>query len=331
MSSSRYRSTQKKTKSAEGRLHPRSRHHKPYDFELLVVCCPDLKRYLKKNPAGQITIDFANPTAVRLLNKALLADSYGIKFWDIPEHFLCPPIPGRADSIHTIADLLAGSNGGRIPKGKSICGLDIGCGASLIYPLLGNALYGWRFAASDIDRKSLGIAEQIIQANKLSRSIHCRFQPDSKHIFTGIVTPDDRFDFTVCNPPFHRSAEEALAGSQRKSRNLQRSRQSGKNKPTTSSRTPVLNFGGRSNELWCEGGEAAFVRKMIEQSVPFAKQCLWFTSLVAKKENLPAIYKALKKAKAVQVETLSMGQGQKTSRMVCWTFHNTEEQQQWFN
>ena len=34
-------------------------------------------------------------------------------------------------------------------------GLDIGCGANLIYPLLGSSLHGWRFVAADITDASI--------------------------------------------------------------------------------------------------------------------------------------------------------------------------------
>ena len=104
---------------------------------------------------------------MRVLNRALLANYYGVKFWDIPEGYLCPPIPGRADYIHYIADLLAQTthvNADNTPlAGKEIHALDIGTGASAIYPIVGNSgeSYGWRFTASDIDPISVNTAASI--------------------------------------------------------------------------------------------------------------------------------------------------------------------------
>ncbi|WP_133309297.1 RlmF-related methyltransferase [Parashewanella curva] len=126
------------------------------------------------------------------------------------------------------------------------------------------------------------------------------------------------YDFTLCNPPFHKSAEEAQAGSQRKQANLNKNKQA-RGSQLKSSDNP-LNFAGQHNELWCDGGESAFIRRMINESCQYAEQCRWFTSLVAKKENLPIIKKALKKAQVREYKIVTMSQGQKISRMICWSF-----------
>jgi hypothetical protein len=75
-------------------LHPRNRHHQRYDLPALCQAHPDLQGYITLNPLGEQTIDFANPQAVKALNKALLAHFYAVKHWDIPDGFLCPPVPG---------------------------------------------------------------------------------------------------------------------------------------------------------------------------------------------------------------------------------------------
>lgn len=49
--------------------------------------------------------------------------------------------------------------------------LDIGVGASCIYPLLGCRMFGWNFFGSDIDNESLNWANQIIEANNLQNFI----------------------------------------------------------------------------------------------------------------------------------------------------------------
>ena len=68
---------------------------------------------------------------------------------------------------------------------------------------------------------------------------------------------------------------------------------------------------------------------MIEESVAIKSQCLWFTSLVSKSENLPAIYSALKKVDAISVKTIQMSQGNKISRLVAWTFLSETQHIQW--
>lgn len=114
---------------------------------------------------GDISIDFASPLAVKMLNKALLKHFYGIEYWDIPADFLCPPIPGRADYVHHLADLLASCNDGVIPQGKNVAVLDIGVGANCIYPIIGQREYGWRFTGTDIDPQALSAAKMVVSMN----------------------------------------------------------------------------------------------------------------------------------------------------------------------
>ncbi|CAD5108013.1 23S rRNA (adenine(1618)-N(6))-methyltransferase RlmF [Zestomonas carbonaria] len=293
-------------------LHPRNRHQGRYDFAQLIKASPELARFLIVNPYGKQSLDFADPEAVKVLNRALLRCFYGLKFWDIPPGYLCPPIPGRADYLHCLADLLAEDNGGEIPRGKAVRVLDIGTGANCIYPLIGHCEYGWRFTGSDIDATALAAAQAIVKANHLGDAIELRRQPRPLHIFQGLLQPGERFDLTLCNPPFHSSAAEAHAGSRRKWRNL------GKLDPKR--KLPVLNFGGQGNELWCEGGEAGFLKRMVAESAAVAGQVRWFSSLVSKAGNLPVVEQALRKAGTRDVRTITMAQGNKQSRLVAWRF-----------
>jgi 23S rRNA (adenine1618-N6)-methyltransferase len=287
-------------------LHPRNPHRFRYDFEQLISSCPELKSFVFINKFDSQTIDFANSQAVKMLNKAILKYFYKITYWDIPDNYLCPPIPGRADYIHYIADLLGLNN-----KGKTVKVLDIGVGANCVYPIIGNAAYGWTFVGSDIDSVAVDSAQKIVANNdSLSGKIEIRLQTSSDNIFKGIIMSDEKFDVSICNPPFHTSLEEARQGTQRKIKNL-----TGK-KP----KNPNLNFGGQNAELWCEGGEEKFVIKMIQESATIPQKCVWFTSLISKKEHLPNIYKALETVKALDIQTIDMAQGQKMSRIIAWTF-----------
>ncbi len=307
-------------KNREKGLHPRNPHNARYDFTALIESEPKLAPFVRLNPYGDLSVDFTDPEAVLLLNRALLSHFYNITNWKIPRHYLCPPIPGRADYIHYIADLLAGSNGGDIPTGAKITALDIGVGANCIYPIIGHSVYGWQFVGAEIDPTAIRSAEALVANNpSLSGNIELRQQTNPDHIFSGIIGKNDRFDFTLCNPPFHSSEEEASAGTQRKIRNLTHKKSTKK----------TLNFGGQANELWCEGGESGFIRKMVRESSTHAKKVFWFSTLVAKKENLPAIYKALKQVCPAEVHTIEMRQGQKVSRIIAWTFLSKTMQKQW--
>ncbi|WP_313320865.1 23S rRNA (adenine(1618)-N(6))-methyltransferase RlmF [Stenotrophomonas sp.] len=304
------------------RLHPRNRHQGRYDMARLLAANPALKGYLVRTPAGTDSIDFSNPAGVRELNRALLASDYGIQQWDIPDGYLCPPVPGRVDYLHGLADLLAADNGGTIPRGPGVRALDIGVGANCIYPLLGQAEYGWRFLGSDIDTGVLQAADANVQANHLGERIALRLQPARGNLFAGLLQADERFELTLCNPPFHASAKEAAQGSQRKLRNLGGTQ-------ARASKAPALNFGGQANELWCTGGEASFLRRMIRESVDIQQQVLWFSSLVAKSEHLADIRKQLGKAGAAEVREVAMAQGNKQSRFVAWSFHSATARKDW--
>lgn len=313
-----------KTVTEKISLHPRNQHRLRYDFKLLIEKCSELKSFVFINEhhpdtSGE-TIDFSNPQAVKTLNKALLTTYYDIQNWDIPQNYLCPPIPGRADYIHYIADLLAQSNNGTIPTGTEVEGLDIGVGANCIYPIIGNSVYDWSFVGTDIDEKALNNCSEIIKANpKLIDAISLQQQVEPRFIFKNIITPEDKFAFTICNPPFHKSAEEASKGSLRKVNNLQ-------DKKVTKA---ILNFGGQNNELWCEGGELAFITQMIFESAKYPMQCLWFTTLVSKQSHLKSLYKTLNKVNAADIKTIDMVQGQKTSRILAWTFLSNAQRKNW--
>ena len=300
-------------------LHPRNEFKATYDFIKLVNSYEPLSQFVFINKYDIVTIDFAIPEAVKALNTAILASSFSIR-WDIPKNYLCPPIPGRADYLHYLADLLAVSNENIIPKGDNIIGLDIGIGANCIYPILGNQLYGWQFVGTDIDQVAIDNCEKIIEDNpRLVDFISLQLQIDSKYIFRNIILPEDRFTFTMCNPPFHESQEQATKIANRKVNALGNVRIV----------KPILNFGGQNTELWTSGGELGFITQMIYESAKFPMQVLWFTTLVSQKKHLESLSKTLVKVGATSIKTIDMEQGHKISRILAWSFLTIKQQQTW--
>ncbi|BED91038.1 hypothetical protein PspMM1_35060 [Pseudoalteromonas sp. MM1] len=138
--------------------------------------------------------------------------------------------------------------------------------------------------------------------------ITLKHQKNASSIFKGIINQKDLFHVTLCNPPFHASADEANKGTERKWKNL------GKSPKNT------LNFSGQNNELWCEGGEAQFISNMITESEQFAEQVIWFTSLVSKKETLTTLEKKLNTLPIAEYKIINMAQGQKVSRFIAWSY-----------
>ncbi|MDO7173240.1 23S rRNA (adenine(1618)-N(6))-methyltransferase RlmF [Mariniflexile sp. AS56] len=294
-------------------FHPNNKHKSGYDVDALCEVYPYLTPFVFENNFQTKTIDFANPKAVKALNSALLVKHYNIRFWDFPEANLCPPIPGRADYIHHLSDLLKGS---KITESISV--LDIGTGASCIYPILGNSEYKWKFTGVDIDESSLKYAQQIITKNGLNDSISLMHQKDKALIFNDILNTTVRFSATMCNPPFYKSEEEALNATSKKLQGL-----------NSKEAKVVRNFSGTHKELWYKGGEKAFLHNYLYESSLFKQQCFWFTTLVSKKDLVKGMQDSLKKLGAVNVKIIPMGQGNKLSRIVAWTFLTPEEQKKW--
>jgi len=292
-------------------LHKNNKHKNGYDFSLLCNENPTLRPFVFTHKFQNQTIDFSNPEAVKTLNTALLKTHYNISYWKFPNTNLCPPIPGRVDYIHHLATLL------QPKKTKTKHLLDIGTGATCIYPLLGVKTYDWKFTATDIDAKSLQNAQQIIDEHNSANKINLRHQHQAHSILEGIIKPTDKFDATLCNPPFFNSQEDAKKATQRKLKGL--------GAPHEFKR----NFSGTSNELCYKGGEKAFLHNYLYQSSLFKTQVYWFTSLVSKKENIRPMKVSLKKLGATSIQVIKMEQGNKTTRFIAWTFLNDTEKEQW--
>lgn len=296
----------RRKRKMKGKLHPRNKHKNGYNFDVLIQGTPSLKEFVKLNPNGEKTIDFSNAIAVKELNKALLIADYGVEYWGLPEGHLCPPIPGRVDYIHYLADLLFDREDQM--KSDKIKGLDIGTGANLIYPLLGYSTYNWKFVGSEINTDSITWAKALLSKNpKLAKGIKVRRQKNKRQIIKGLIQAQERFDFTICNPPFHASEEEAIRSNQIKSKKL--------------GIKENLNFGGVHSELWCDGGEVQFIETLISESEYVQSKVLWFTCLVSKQSSLDILKPKIEANKHIkQFKIVEMAQGQKKSRFIAWTY-----------
>lgn len=300
-------------------LHKNNIHHGRYDLQALCKTVPALSAFIINKPNGELTLNFADAKAVKLLNKALLMHHYRIRYWDIPDGFLCPPIPSRADYIHHLAEFLHSKVR---DKGQPVHALDIGTGANCIYPIIGHQCYQWHFTATDIQLPSVNNAQKICDKNQLSHAITVKHQTDARYIFKNIITPDARFDITLCNPPFHASLADAMAANANKKSKLAKNKQKRQSylQQQTSSTKEALNFGGQQSELWCKGGEITFLKQYIQESKEFGHQVDWFSSLVSKAENLFPLTKKLKQLSARHISEINMRHGQKVTRVLVWSW-----------
>ncbi|KAL7501563.1 hypothetical protein ACHAWT_009757 [Skeletonema menzelii] len=313
-----------KSRRSKGRPHKRNSFQGSYDINRLTAAHPALHPHIIiQAHSGRQTVNWSNPESVRVLNTALLVADYGIhpQYADLlPMGALFPPVPGRADYVHHMADLLQRSNNdGNIPLGRQVVGVDIGTGASCIYPILATSIYGWRMIASEIDPTSIRSARDIVTANALEELIDVRTQERSSRIFDGVLHQGEVVDFTMCNPPFYTSKGAFQAENARKLRGL--------------SSGMSNNFGGNDNELWCNGGEVSFVKNMIRESELYQDKCLWFTSLVSRKDNLPKIESIMnikgKSRRKSGRRHMSIGSGHKSSTIIMWSFLDEKQRQEW--
>lgn len=341
-----------------GTLHSRNPHQGRYDMEALTKTLPELQQYLRPNPAGEDTIDFADADAVFCLNQALLAHFYKVDDWQVPMGYLCPPIPGRVDYIHYAADLLT-KYSKREYKHDRVKVLDIGTGANLIYPIVGSQSYGWKFVGSEIDAVAVKAAQRTIDNNAvLSGMVELRLQRDAESIFDGLIEEGEFYHLSMCNPPFYASAAEARMANEKKVGNLARHRiakglveepqepvvaeaeavepavevadavadssdpwaKAKKVASESRAESSERNFGGQNAELWVDGGELAFIERMARESRDYADQVGWFSTLVSRQENVEPLLDVLAEVGAQKTEIVKMTQGQKISRFVAWRF-----------
>ena len=290
-------------------MHPQNPYSKRYDLKRLAKHYAALQEYIVLNPTGAETIDFSSSSAVYALNKAMLLADFKLEDYHLPTGYLIPPIPGRLDYLLHVRDFL--SEKFNIAVDDKLHGLDIGTGANGIYCILAAQHFNWTMVGTESDAKAIEIAKANRHHTKaLHDKVELRHQENKRFLFETIIQSQELFDFTICNPPFHSSKEEAIRGSLRKFKNLG---------GATDKKELSLNFEGQANELWCNGGEALFIKRLIKESILFKDQVKVFSSLVAKADNLPKIEKQLKKAKA-NYHIIPMEQGNKKTRCILWWF-----------
>lgn len=308
------------------------------------------------------------------LTRTLLRIDWGLT-WDGPRDRLVPPVPNRLNYLLWIEDLIASRAAVFPPPTASgpVYGVDIGTGASCIFPLLGHAACGWNFAATEIDTASLAWATRNVSSNSLSHCVKLslvRADEDVLSVVRGlrprkadegrtyfgspalgapsfstndpVILPGAAAscwdstvrapfpavaDFTMCNPPFFSSWEEAktsMAAAAHKSvcvgtpSEMVRCDWRALQKPHCGTFTSALVFSLQA----VEGGEAAFVARMAGESrdVSLRHAVTWYSSMLGKASSVASVLQALRDLGAPTVRTTTFRQGSTTRWGVAWSW-----------
>ncbi|KAH9889603.1 hypothetical protein F4778DRAFT_383775 [Xylariomycetidae sp. FL2044] len=254
-------------------------------------------------------LDFSDPGSVMQLTKTLLKVDFGLHI-ELPMDRLCPPVPNRHNYILWLKDLLDSSSPSyedMYEPERSVMGLDIGTGASAIYPLLGcSQRSSWSFIATDVDGKSLEYARENVDMNELQD----RIRLVERRVTDECLIPLDELGieslhFVMTNPPFYSSEAELLELARQKGR------------PPNSVCTGV------STEMVCDGGEIEFVRRIIRESLRLRERVQWYTSMLGKQSSLDALIRTLKAHEIDNYAVTSFRQGNKTRRWALgWSLIN---------
>ncbi|XP_054431869.1 RNA N6-adenosine-methyltransferase METTL16 isoform X1 [Pteronotus mesoamericanus] len=285
-------------------MHARNRYKdKPPDFAYLASKYPDFKKHVQMNLNGRVSLNFKDPGAVRALTCTLLKEDFGLSI-DIPLERLIPTVPLRLNYIHWVEDLI-----GHQASDKSTLrrGIDIGTGASCIYPLLGSTLNGWYFLATEVDDMCFNYAKKNVEQNNLSDLIKVVKVPQKTLLMDALKEESEIvYDFCMCNPPFFANQLEAKGVNSRNPR-----------RPPPSS----VNTGGIT-EIMAEGGELEFVKRIIHDSLQLKKRLRWYSCMLGKKCSLAPLKEELRIQRVPKVTYTEFCQGRTMRWALAWSFYH---------
>lgn len=281
-------------------MHPRNRYKdKPPDFAYLASKYPDFQQHVHTSLTGRPMVNFKEPEAVRALTCTLLKEDFGLTI-EIPLERLIPTVPLRLNYIHWVEDLIDGQKQPRR-------GIDIGTGASCIYPLLGATMNGWYFLATEVDDICFDYAKKNVEQNNLSDLVKVVKVPQKTLLMDALKEETEIiYDFCMCNPPFFANQLEAKGVNSRNSR-----------RPPPSS----VNTGGVT-EIMAEGGELEFVKRIIHDSLQLKKRLRWYSCMLGKKCSLAPLKEELRKQGVPKVTHTEFCQGRTMRWALAWSFYD---------
>ncbi|CBQ68542.1 conserved hypothetical protein [Sporisorium reilianum SRZ2] len=298
------------------RTDPKLYRFKTPNFRQLAIKYPTTFGTFVKDDGGyEAKLDFHDAEAVRCLAQTLLLDDFHLDATFSPTN-LCPMIPNRLAYISFVHELLAWTlptwhvleHFRRRPLDAAVRGLDVGTGASAIYPILGAACFAaWRFVATDVDGASLAYArEHVVGRARDEVKQRIELVPVAEED-AFVPEREEAYDFTMCNPPFYSSQHEIddLARIKRQPANA------------------VCH--GTPSEMITSGGEVSFVQRMIRESLTPAPKVRWWTCMLGRLSSVVTLSAELKQlAKAGKVggwgvHELATGGGRTKRWVILWT------------
>ena len=272
------------------------------DFSILIKEYPELKNFLKiqSDDIGQYSFDWSKKELSLLMTKHILNYYFKIEYYSIPNNFLIPPVPSRLNYINMIHSLLTSFNLINEKNNENeIIGVDIGTGANIIYPLLGHSVYNWKFICSEINEEAYENALKIINNNKLEEYIKLIKQKYKNNILIGVINREEKYTFTMCNPPYYDYEEEI--------------------KFEDKIKDCEYNF----DEIYFKNGEFGFFNRLFDESVCYYKNIFLFTILIGKKSNAEKIYDKISNEKNVKYFDMKrIKTGNNMRYIIYWSFFN---------
>ncbi|GAB1203672.1 hypothetical protein APSETT445_002309 [Aspergillus pseudonomiae] len=157
--------------------------------------------------------------------------------------------------------------------------------------------------ALDIDDDNIRTSQEAVSGNRLESRIRIVKTDSNGDLIPLEKLEVEGLDFTMCNPPFYTSREELVSSAQAKER------------------PPFSACTGAEVEMVTQGGEVAFVSRMIEESLRLRQKVLWYTSMLGKLSSVSILVEKLIGHGNHNYAVTEFVQGSKTRRWaIAWSW-----------
>ncbi|KAJ3641083.1 hypothetical protein Zmor_027604 [Zophobas morio] len=279
-------------------MHPRNIYKQPPNFKQLAIQYPDFRKHATQDLSGKVTIDFKNVEALRALTCTLLKKDFGLDI-QIPLNKLIPTVPLRLNYILWIEDLLSVAD-----RTDNIKGIDIGTGASCVYPTIAAKKNQWTMLATEIDPESIKFATENVKRNSLQNLVTV-IQVKDTLLNEAVDQHPHEYDFCMCNPPFFSTTQELHPFFKARKQNRPHPRNA---------------FCASVDEVVAKGGEVDYISRLINESKTLDTQIKIYSSMVGHKSTLPPLKKLLREVEVVSFKQTEFCQGHTTRWGLAWTF-----------